>query len=146
MSAIETAVRIVVDLLVRGRYDVIDHVCPRSAVTGQELKRAVADYGRTLVAPGHEWWATVDVMPFDEGGGFHIAAALWTEEEGRSDLTLELRLIEIAAAAYEVQVLDLRVLQRGPTVLPPVPRDRKYPCHPARNVANPTDAAGPRSP
>jgi hypothetical protein len=40
----------------------------------------------------------------------HVAAPLWTAEEGRSDLTLELRLIEFAPEAYEVEIEDLHVL------------------------------------
>ena len=35
---------------------------------------------------------------------------LWTEEEGRSDLTLEMRFTESEADTYSVEIDDLHVL------------------------------------
>jgi hypothetical protein len=112
LTAIEAAVRIVVDLLVRRQYETIQKLTCGRRLSAKELRSAVEDYGRELVPPAEGWWQTVDVTPVRdvERPEFHIAAPLWTREEGRSDLTLELRLLEARGGSYETQVLDLHVL------------------------------------
>lgn len=112
MNAIEAAVRVVIDLLVRREYSTIERLSRSRRLTSAELESAVADYGRTVAPPGDGWWDHVEVTPVKGGGerSFHVAAPLWTREEGRSDLTLELRLTEIAPEAYETVVEDLHVL------------------------------------
>ena len=112
MSALETAVRVIIDLLVRGQFDTVERVTGGRRLSAERLAEIIASYGRTLVASGDDWWDTVEVTPIDAGdrGAFHVAAPLWTEEEGRSDLTVELRLIESATQVYEAEVLDIHVL------------------------------------
>lgn len=112
MNAIETAVRVIIDLLVRSEYAVVERVTRGRRLSAEQLGRAVIEYGRTLVRPGAGWWDEVTVTPIDAGdkGAFHVAAPLWTIEEGRSDLTLELRLVESSRDIYESEVLDLHVI------------------------------------
>lgn len=112
MTAIETAIRIVVDLLVRGEYETIERLDRGGRISATDLARAVDDYGRTLSPVPPDWWQTVTVTPIagSAGRAVHAAAPLWTLEEGRSDLTLELQLVEIAPEAYETSLLDLHVL------------------------------------
>jgi hypothetical protein len=112
VSAIETATRVVVDLLVRSQFETVEKLTRSRRLTAHQLQAAVDDYGRTLTAPGKGWWNLVEVTPIDAGdaAAFHVAAPLWTAEEGRSDLTLELRLQESETQVYETEVLDLHVL------------------------------------
>lgn len=72
----------------------------------------MAEYGRTLREPENCWWDAVEVTRTGNGEerALHIVAPLWTEEEGRSDLILELRLVEIAPDAYDTEIEDLHVL------------------------------------
>lgn len=42
-------------------------------------------------------------------GRKHVAVEMWTKQEGRSDLTLELHLREVAPDAWEPRILDLHV-------------------------------------
>lgn len=111
MTPLETAVRVIVDLLVRGEYATVEAVTGGKRLNAGELERAVADYGRTLVPPTDDWWSTVQITPISEpASAFHIAAPLWTAEEGRSDLTVELRLQESIPGVFDTEVLDLHVL------------------------------------
>ena len=43
-------------------------------------------------------------------GGKHVAVAMWTLQEGRSDLTLEIRLHSDANGRWRPRILDLHVL------------------------------------
>jgi hypothetical protein len=111
MTSVEAAVRVVVDLLVRRDYVTIELMTRGRRLPADELKRAIEDYGRTLCEPANGWWSTVEVTELRGARDrtLHVAAPLWTEEEGRSDLTLELRLIEIAAEAFETEIENLHV-------------------------------------
>lgn len=111
MNALETAIRTIVGLLVRGQYDVVERLTRGRRLSADELRTAVEDYGRTLVQPGEDWWPEVDIVPIDPGDrpAFHADVPLWTKEEGRSDLTLALRLSETSQHVYESEVLDLHV-------------------------------------
>ena len=102
---------VIVDLLVRGEYETVERVTRARRLTSRELADAVARYGRTLVTPRAGWWESVEITPVRaQGRVFHAAVPLWTAEEGRSDLTLELELSEIAAGVYETSVEDIHVL------------------------------------
>jgi hypothetical protein len=89
VSVIEPAVRVVLDPIVRGEYTVAVAATQGSRIGAEDLARAIADYGRTLVDPAAGWWSTVAVTELSGDRGFHVAAPLWTAEEGRSDLTLD---------------------------------------------------------
>jgi hypothetical protein len=104
-------VRTIVDLLVRGEYETVERITRGERLTATDMAEAVAGYGRTLTTPGLEWWSLVVVTPIrPPGRRLHVAAPLWTREEGRSDLTLELELTEFAPEAYETAVENIHVL------------------------------------
>lgn len=112
MSPLETAIRVIIDLLIRGEYEAIDMLTRGRRLSAAALEGAVSSYGRKLAMPPDSWMDIVDIVPIDEGeqAKFFAAVPLWTVEEGRSDLTLELRLSEFAPQVYDTEVLDLRVL------------------------------------
>lgn len=45
-----------------------------------------------------------------EPQAYSVVAPLWTQEEGRSDLSLELTLVDRFSGAYDVEVDSLHVL------------------------------------
>jgi hypothetical protein len=111
MTAMETAVRIAVGLLVKGQYDVLAAVTRGRRLPAEAMAAAVAGYGRTLVQPPADWWSSVNITQVVTAPNFFLVAApLWTEEEGESDLTLELRLERTSVDVYDIEVLDIHVL------------------------------------
>ncbi len=78
-------------------------------LTEQELRQAIADYGRTLTAIPTSLDG-LDVYPIDGAPGhFSIDLPLWTVEEGRSDLTLSASVVERDGSVL-VSIDDLHVL------------------------------------
>ena len=73
--------------------------------------RGYGSYGTVdlVMPPGSvdEW--PLDVCDVDDGSK-HIIVDMWTEQEGRSDLSLELGLRQAAPGVWETRVLDLHVL------------------------------------
>lgn len=72
-----------------------------------DLKRIVAEYGRTIIPLPDEAFAEAEV--YTVGDRLDIYIPLWTKEEGRSDLTLSLSCC-MADGASRVEIDDLHVL------------------------------------
>ncbi|MBI4933667.1 MAG: hypothetical protein HY828_07300 [Actinobacteria bacterium] len=111
MSPLEVAVRIVVDLLVRGEFSVVEALTRSCKLTAAELEEAVLVYGRTLVPPPNGYWQVLDIIAVDEADvpTYSVVAPLWTEEEGRSDLSLVLTMTEFAPGLFATQIDGLYV-------------------------------------
>jgi hypothetical protein len=96
--------------LAAGRYAEIAADGRSGRLTEAELRTAVEEYGRTLVPWPDDIEMIVDAY---EQPSFQDAVALdvplWTQEEGRSDLTLSLTAIK-RGDTYTVEVDDLHVL------------------------------------
>lgn len=89
-----TFVRIV-DALVRRDYRLqagVPGVAPVSEDTAAHIRDYVQDYGATLAALPEESWETS--LCHWTGSHWDALVDLWTEEEGRSDLVLEVRVRE----------------------------------------------------
>jgi hypothetical protein len=112
MNPIEVCVRTFVDLLVRSEYETIERMTRGHRMSSGEIAAAVQEYGRRLVPPDEAaWWPLVEVLPVrSEPAQFHVVVPLWTEEEGRSDLSAELWLEELSPAVYAPTLLDVHVL------------------------------------
>jgi hypothetical protein len=100
----------VVRELVTGNYTQVLLQAPASRVSAEELEAAVESYGRRLVLP-----PSYDLVDFIEVNGanmrtWSVVVPMFTEEEGRSDLSLELTVRELAHGEYELEVDDLHVL------------------------------------
>lgn len=111
-SALTTAVQVAVGLLVAGEYDALAATTYGRRLSAKQLRDAVSEYGRTLRSLPDDEWTTLDVVevPDAEVPTFHVVVDLWTEEEGRSDLSLELLMKDTDGGAFETEILDLHVL------------------------------------
>lgn len=111
-DAFATAVRIAVSLLVRGEYETLASMTRGRRLSAAELSAAVREYGRHLVLPPSDWWNDLDVVSAagSSAPAHHVVVPLWTCEEGRSDLTLELVLTDAGDGSYDVEVAGLHVL------------------------------------
>jgi hypothetical protein len=112
MNADATEVSIVVGLLVRGEFSVIEAMTQGRYLSADQMQAAIADYGLTLVLPPPEAWDELEVIQSErvDRPTFHVDFPLWTEEEGRSDLTLQLELAELGDGLYQVSVIGIHAL------------------------------------
>lgn len=112
--AFESQVRsIVIDLLVllaEGDYESIMERCGYSLLDGDDLQAAVIEYGRKVVAPPPDYaFMRACELRARAIPTWHVEADLWTEEEGRSDLTLEM-MIEFESSGPVIGINNLHVL------------------------------------
>ncbi len=101
----------VVARLARGEYDLAVDRCEKSRLTAQQLAEIIRAYGRNLIVPPDDAYGNSDVVQIQRAAvpTWSVRAPLWTEEEGRSDLTLELT-IALGSSEPKVELDDLHVL------------------------------------
>ena len=111
-SKIRDTVHHLVETLVAGDYDGIEEATQGRRLTAKQLRQAVEEYGRELQMPPEVVFHNLDVNEIE--GAIPRAAwvlvDLWTVEEGRSDLTLEIRLAETGGELYDIEIDNLHVL------------------------------------
>lgn len=107
-----TAIRIIIGLLVEGSYDVVEAMTRSRRLSSNTLRSIIKTYGQTLVMTPDENIRAIDVVTVTGSSPVELLAAvdLWTEQDGRSDLTLELRLTDLYSGAYDIEIMDLHVL------------------------------------
>lgn len=111
LSTLRHAAGQVVDLLVAADYRAVEDLTDGRRLSADELERAVAASGSPLTPLTEGALDDLDVVEVvdAEPPARSVVVDLWTAE-GRSDLTLELRLEDRADGDLAVEVTDLRVL------------------------------------
>jgi hypothetical protein len=108
---LESIVRRLVTQLASGEFDRTVAECSASRLTASDLRQVIKDYGRTLVAPPVDAYAELDTVAVRNAGlpTWSVRAPLWSKEEGRSDLTVELTIAQ-DGERWNVELDDLHVL------------------------------------
>lgn len=104
------AVLRVVEELSHGEYDaLLSHVT--SLLSAEDLHRTIQEYGRTLASPPDGIYDSLDAVAVKSARvpTWSVWVPLWTKEEGRSDLTLEMTIIE-EDGQLTIELDDLHVL------------------------------------
>jgi len=106
------AISRIVALLAEGRYEDVTQLCAGSRLSAEEMKTAVAMYGRTIVPLPQEAATLISSVRSRNAVDptWSVVVPLFTREEGRSDLSLELTMTESKPGSVAVHVDDLHVL------------------------------------
>ncbi len=104
-------VRRVADLIADARYEDAVRSCTLSRLSPTDLAAVIEDYGRTFVALPDDFGTCVDSVAIQTTAhpAWSVRAPLWTVEEGRSDLTLEMT-IEDRPGQPRIELDDLKVM------------------------------------
>ena len=99
-----------VDALVRGDLASLDRDGRAGRVGAEGIRRSITDYGRTLTHLPDQAFDLAEAGEVDaRPGEWWIVLPMWTAEEGRSDLSLELVALP-TADGHRLEVTDLHVL------------------------------------
>jgi hypothetical protein len=101
-----------VAMFLTGDYKAIERLTSGIRLTKAEIETAVKEYPRTIIVPPESVFENIDIIEVSgsKPKQWNVYFHLWTAEEGRSDLTLELTLIDNNKQTYEVQLDDIHVL------------------------------------
>jgi hypothetical protein len=92
---LKESVRQVIGHLVAGKYAELERLTDGKRLGAHEMAKAINDYGRKLVLPPPDAFGLLDVVEVRNAQPqqWSVTMPLWTREEGRSDLSIELTLI-----------------------------------------------------
>ncbi len=99
-------------MLVESRYEELERLTRSRRLSAREIEDAITEYGCELVLPPEgtnkalDVFRVVDSVPEE----LDVRVDLWCADEGRSDLTLELRLRDTSKNFYDVQIDNIHVL------------------------------------
>ena len=107
----EQPVREVLTLLAEKRYSELERFTHGVRLKAADISNAVADYGRTIIAPPIDAFRLMDVVEVKAAvpPRWSITMPIWTKEEGRSDLSVELTVID-DHGVFRVELDDIHVL------------------------------------
>lgn len=111
MKKIKYRVREVIGLLVLGRFQEVEALTAGVRLSADQIDGAIAEYGRVLALPPEEGYKLMDVLEIENSNPrrWSVVMPLWTNEEGRSDLSIELTLIE-NSDQFSVELDDIHTL------------------------------------
>ena len=85
----------IVEALVRGDFDLLEADGRAGRVGATGLRQSLREYGRTLVALPETAYSLIEAVEVTTSANlWSLVVPLWTVEEGRSDLSLELTAVE----------------------------------------------------
>ena len=112
-----------VDMLVKGHYDALETWTKGRHLSADALRRAVEAFGEPLirVRVGDRDSLHLEGVRHADRTTYDASVPLWTGE-GESELTLELRFVELDEGGSEREILAIRTVGRGKTHRAPVVR------------------------
>lgn len=111
-AKLRATVSVLAERLAQGDYAGLCRMARVSRLGPEDLERAVRDYGRHLIPLPVAAFGTLDVLPVSDTQPqrWSVVVPLWSREEGRSDLSLEISVEDSTALTYSVAIEDLHVL------------------------------------
>ena len=111
VELLEPVVRSIIERLAHGEYEAVVSQAAASRLTASTIRQIIKEYGRTLVVPPVGAFTGFDAVRVRGAiqQEWSVRAPLWTSEEGRSDLTVELTLA-LSGDMLIFELDDLHVL------------------------------------
>ena len=111
MDALRGAVLHIAGLLATEDYQSVIQACSESRLSADDMRTAIDEYGGRLIPPPKDAYASLDTVRVTKAivSTWSLRVPLYTAEEGRSDLTLELTIVQVNAS-LEVELDDIHVL------------------------------------
>lgn len=108
---IENIARHVLTLLAEKRYGDLEQLTRGIRLGASDISNAVTGYGKTITSPPNDLFQFMDIIEVKSSLSrrWSVSIPVWTLEEGRSDLSAELTLIE-DNGSLRVEFDDLHVL------------------------------------
>lgn len=111
LDLLKSTTREIVKQLASQDFDAVVCRCVNTRLTNEDLRTLIREYGRKLVLPPEHAYNNLDVVQVKGASEptWSLRFPLWTEEEGCSDLTLELTIV-LGSGIPRIQIDDLHVL------------------------------------
>jgi tRNA U34 5-methylaminomethyl-2-thiouridine-forming methyltransferase MnmC len=110
VEKLESVALDLVTKLACGKYEEVVAACAVTRLSADDLREVIADYGKTFIVPPTDRYEGFDALflPSFETPTWSVRAPLWSKEEGRSDLELQLT-IHREGESFAIELDNLHV-------------------------------------
>ncbi|HEX8717846.1 MAG TPA: hypothetical protein VF722_12810 [Gemmatimonadaceae bacterium] len=111
-GALEDATKHVMNLLAQKDYRALENLTQGVGMSANDMDHVIREYGRHVILPPEEAYSRLTAIEIlvPPPGRWSVDMPLWTEEEGESDLTVELRITLQRDNWVKVMLDDIHVL------------------------------------
>lgn len=104
-------VREIIALLVGQQYKELERFVPETRMTAEDIARVIQDYGKVVVPCPEPIEDVIDIVEVTGRARptWSVVVPLHTQEEGRSDLSVELTVVELDQNEFQVTLENLHV-------------------------------------
>lgn len=108
---IKSETMLIIQMLVACDYDAIVQHTKGIRLLKDEIEYAVDDYGGTITMPPESVFENLDVVEVENmtPREWSIRCPLWTKEEGKSDLSIEMSMIEENAEKLRIELDNIMI-------------------------------------
>lgn len=105
-------IEMILTLLTESKFVELAELCNGEYIQAEHIEKAVSDYPYKLIYPKSEIINLLDIIEVDNSTPreWSVYCDLWTEEEGKSDLNLQLSIIEDPSEFYKFEIDGIHVL------------------------------------
>jgi hypothetical protein len=107
-----STISVLSELLAQKDYERFCGFARSSRLTPGDVRRVIEEYRRCVVPLPDTAYPQINIVPVSGSRPqqWNVIMPVWTEEEGRSDLSLDITLQDSDAKTYSVEINDLHVL------------------------------------
>ena len=107
---LRNVVRQAVQMIANGEYRRLANLTRRRRLSADEMRDAIARYGRTVILPPEHAYSEIDAIQIQGSSppSWSVRMPLWTHEERRSDLTVEITITELMED-FGIEIDDIHV-------------------------------------
>jgi hypothetical protein len=101
----------IIDCLANKNYQRIALLAPQSRISPDDIELAIRQYGRDIISLPPSAHGLIDYVAIADAShpAWSVVAPLFTQQEGLSDLSLELELIQRTGDSYALSIDNVRV-------------------------------------
>lgn len=99
----------IITLLVSKEYEELTNEIDCQGLSSSDILAIIEDFGETLVVPKLEQLEELNIIDIDENE-WAIDFDLWTQESGKSDLTIQLTIKRNSDKSLDIKLDDIHVL------------------------------------
>ncbi len=102
----------IINLLVSKEYQKLEELSKGIRLNQYEIKQSITDYSDELIFPLSDDLKNIDVIEIIDSNpqSWSVRYDLWTKKEGRSDLSLEVTLIDNNEKLLNIEIDNIHVL------------------------------------
>ncbi|MCC5847773.1 MAG: hypothetical protein JJU29_06720 [Verrucomicrobia bacterium] len=112
MVIIQNIVKKIVQAISNNNYEKITEITNNQRVSSKVIKSEIEEYGRTICVPNQDVFKNIDIVYVEDSNPnqYSVRFDLYTEEEGLSDLTLEMTFFITESNHVTTEIDGIHVL------------------------------------